>query len=204
MMDPNSRADSFAALVARAAACRLCPAMEGRRRVLSAANGPLDAQVLFIAEAPGRFGGEISGVPLSTDQSGRAFERLIAAAGLSRSEIFVTNVVLCNPRDARGNNRPPRPEEVANCAAHLRDTLELIRATFVVTLGVTALRTTDAIERHGLVLHRDLGRAIPWRGRTLVPLYHPGPQAMIHRPFTRQAEDYLRLGQLVSSAASTS
>ena len=39
-----------------AQACRVCPRMEGRRRVLGAGNGPLDARVLFVAEAPGRLG----------------------------------------------------------------------------------------------------------------------------------------------------
>src|SRR5262249_9166813 len=191
--------EAFRALVARVAACRRCPAMEGRRRVLSEQNGRVDARVLFVAEAPGRFGGERTGVPLSVDQSGRAFERLIAEAGLTRGKIFVTNAVLCNPRDTRGCNRRPNPAELANCAAHLAGQLDLVAAPLVVTLGVIALRALDRIAPHGLSLRDDIGRAVPWRGRTLVALYHPGPQAMIHRPFARQVEDYRALGGLVRS-----
>lgn len=173
--------------------------MEGRRRVLGELNGSLDARVLFIAEAPGRFGAERHGRPLTSDQSGRAFERLIRAAGLGRDELFITNAVLCNPRDERGNNRTPRPAELGNCSEHLCVQLDLVAAPLVVTLGVTALRALESVEPHGLVLRRDVGRAIPWRGRTLVPLYHPGPQAMLHRSFDQQIEDYRALGQLARS-----
>jgi uracil-DNA glycosylase family 4 len=194
----------FRALVARVAACRRCPTMEGRRRVLSEQNGRVDARVLFVAEAPGRFGGERTGVPLSADQSGRAFERLIAAAGLTRGEIFVTNAVVCNPRDGRGRNRRPNPTELASCAAHLVDQLDLVAAPLVVALGVTALRALERIAPHGLTQRGDVGRPAPWRGRTLVALYHPGPQAMIHRPFARQVEDYRALGVLVRSVAAPS
>src|SRR5206468_4905877 len=119
---PGCRAAAYEALVARAQACRLCPRMEGRRRVLGPGNGPPDARVLFVAEAPGRLGGDRTGVPLSSDQTGRNFARLLAAAGLRRDEVFVTNAVLCNPRSTGGLNRPPGRVELANCREHLRRT----------------------------------------------------------------------------------
>jgi DNA polymerase len=83
--------DEFERLVEAVQGCRRCPTMEGRRRVLGPANGRLDARVLFVAEAPGRLGGDRTGVPLSSDQTGRNFARLLGAAGLRRDEVFVTN-----------------------------------------------------------------------------------------------------------------
>ncbi|HVC32459.1 MAG TPA: uracil-DNA glycosylase [Chloroflexota bacterium] len=192
-----TRCSAFAGLVERVVACRLCPSMEGRRRVLGDLNGPLDAVVLFIAEAPGRFGAERTGVPLSQDRSGRNFERLLACAGLSRSDVFITNAVLCNPRDASGRNRAPALGELANCARHLGAQLDLVRAPIVATLGRTALMAVDRVAPHGLTLHGHVGQATPWRERTLVPLYHPGDQAMLHRPLALQEEDYRALGRLV-------
>jgi uracil-DNA glycosylase family 4 len=183
----------FDALVAEVQACRRCPAMEGRRRVLGPANGPLDARALFVAEAPGRLGGERTGVPLTSDQTGRNFARLLAEAGLRREELFVTNAVLCNPRGARGLNRPPTRIELANCGRHLAATLRLVAAPIVVSLGAVALAALGAIEPHGLSLRAHVGQPTPWRGRTLVPLYHPGPRAQIHRPFAVQAADFRRL-----------
>ncbi|MCC7105701.1 MAG: uracil-DNA glycosylase, partial [Chloroflexi bacterium] len=87
----------FLELIARAQGCAACPAMAGRRRVLSGANGSPLAPLMFIAEAPGRLGAERTGVPFSGDQAGRSFELLLREARLTRTEVFVTNAVLCNP-----------------------------------------------------------------------------------------------------------
>ncbi len=193
-VDPRA---AFADLVARVAACRRCPTMAGRWRVLGEANGPLGARVLFVAEAPGRLGAERSGVPLTFDQTGRNFDRLLAAAGIPRSSVFVTNAVLCNPRDDRGRNRAPFRAELARCVSHLVELLDLVGAPFIVPLGATALCALDRIEPHHLTLRTAVGQPFPWRGRRLVPLYHPGPRAMLHRPFERQVEDYRRLVALL-------
>lgn len=171
--------------------------MEGRRRVLSAANGRPGARVMFIAEAPGRRGGEVTGVPLSRDASGQRFSRLLALAGLTRDEVFITNVVLCNPRSAAGANRPPSRLERANCAGWLVRQLDVIDPAVVVTLGAVALVALARIEPHGASLRAGVGRAIPWRGRTLVPLYHPSPRAGLSRSYVDQDGDFRALGALV-------
>jgi uracil-DNA glycosylase family 4 len=170
--------------------------MDARKRVLGAANGPLDAAILFVAEAPGRLGADRTGVPLTRDQSGRNFARLLAAAGIDRSNVFVTNAVLCNPRSAQSANRPPSRAEVANCSAHLRAQIEIVRAPVVVSLGVVALNALALIEPHGLLIRTHVGKVVRWRDRLLVPLYHPGPQAMLHRRFVQQVEDYRVVGAL--------
>jgi uracil-DNA glycosylase family 4 len=171
--------------------------MEGRRRVLSTANGPLGARVMFIAEAPGRRGGEVTGVPLSRDASGQRFSRLLALAGLTREEVFITNVVLCNPRSAAGTNRPPSRLERANCAEWLLRQLDVINPAVVVTLGAVALAALAGIAPHGASLRAHVGQAIPWRGRTLVPLYHPSPRAGLARSYADQDADFRALGDLV-------
>ena len=84
--------EAFACLVAAAQSCRACPRMEGRRRLLSAANGALRPRVLFVAEAPGRLGGERTAIPLAGDQSGRNFDRLLAAAGRERWRVVAPEV----------------------------------------------------------------------------------------------------------------
>ncbi|MEO8289161.1 MAG: uracil-DNA glycosylase [Chloroflexota bacterium] len=193
---PDSNAGSFINLVERVQSCRLCPRMEGRTRVLSHANGNLQARILFVAEAPGRLGADRSGVPLSGDQSGRNFAALLAAAGIERSSIFATNAVLCNPRDERGNNAPPNTRELRNCSAHLAATIDIVQPGYVVALGVAALKSLALVCPHEAILARDVGRAIEWNGRVLVPLYHPGPRALIHRPMSVQMADYVKLGQL--------
>jgi uracil-DNA glycosylase family 4 len=171
--------------------------MEGRTRVLSRANGRVGARVMFVAEAPGRLGADLTGVPLSADRTGRNFDALLAAAGIRREDVFVTNAVLCNPRDERGNNAAPTRAELRNCSGHLAATIEVVQPGYVVALGVAALRALALVCPHEAVLGRDVGRAIAWHGRVLVPLYHPGPRALIHRPWDVQVEDYRALGQMV-------
>ena len=173
--------------------------MEGRRRLLSGANGSLDARVLFVAEAPGRFGGERTGVPLQSDQTGRNFIHLLATAGIARESVFVTNAVLCNPRDAQGRNAPPSATEIARCQPFLQRTIDIVAAPLVVALGRVALVALARLEAHDLELRRDVGRAIAWRGRILLPLYHPGPRAQIHRPLAKQEGDFAALATLLAS-----
>jgi DNA polymerase len=138
-------------------------------------------------------------VPLSHDASGQRFTRLLAVAGLSRDDVFITNAVLCNPRSARGTNRPPSRAELANCVGWLVRQLALIDPAVVVTLGAVALAALERIEPHGATLRADVGRPIPWYGRLLVPLYHPSPRAGLARPYAQQDEDFRALGRLVRS-----
>ncbi len=197
----RARRDSdFAALVATAAACRHCPAMEGRRRVLTRANGDIDARVLFIAEAPGRAGVERTGIPFSGDFSGRTFERLLDAVGWTRDDIFITNAALCNPQGPTGANRPPSRQELANCSGHLCATLAIVDPPVVVTLGAVALAAVGRIEPHGLKLTEARGRPHTWYGRTLVPLFHPSPKVLAWFPYERMAEDFRTLRVVVDAA----
>ena len=187
---------AFEALTRRVQTCRACPRMEGRTRVLSRANGLVGARVMFVAEAPGRLGADRTGVPLSGDRTGRNFDALLAASGIRREDVFVTNAVLCNPRDERGNNAAPSRAELRNCSGHLAATIEVVQPGYVVALGVAALRALALVCPHETVLARDVGRAIAWHGRVLVPLYHPGPRALIHRPWAAQVGDYRALGEM--------
>jgi uracil-DNA glycosylase family 4 len=185
-------AAAFERLCGRVRACEACAGMD-RVHVLSAANGPLDAKFMFVAEAPGRLGAARTGVPLTSDRSGRRFEAFLAVAGIERECCFVTNAVLCNPLNARGNNRPPRAGEVAACGGFLREQLDAVRAPVVVALGRVALDALGRTERHGLSLSRDVGRAVAWRGRTLVALYHPGVRSTMARSQALQEEDWKNL-----------
>jgi uracil-DNA glycosylase family 4 len=187
-------------LAARVQACRLCPRMEGRTRVFGPANGNPTARILFVAEAPGRMGADKSGVPLSGDQTGRNFATLLASAGISRSDVFITNAVLCNPRDTHGKNAPPIAQELQNCSPHLAETIAILDSPYVIALGIVALKALRLVSPHDVVLARDVGKAIPWHGRTLVPLYHPGPRACIHRPMALQERDYSKLQKIAGLA----
>ncbi len=177
--------------------CSLCRTMQCRRKVFSERNGNLDSKVLFIAEAPGRLGADKTGIPLYGDKSGDNFELLLANVGWRREDIFITNAILCNPREENGNNATPSQEEMSNCLPYMEMTLELIQPEVIVTLGSIALKTLNAISPHGLTLKNDVARPTPWQNKLLVPLYHPGPRATVHRALSKQRSDFMRLAKLV-------
>ena len=188
-MDEKRR--QFQALASEAAACVRCAAMCGRTAVLSDLNGPIDARVMFIGEAPGRKGADRTRIPFSGDQSGRNFERFLTSINLQRSEIFITSAALCNPRKATGANRRPTASELRNCSDFLRRTLALVDPAVIVTLGMVALEALKSLQYHELNLRKDAGKIRLWNGRLLVPLYHPSPQVLItSRDERAQLRDY--------------
>ncbi|GHF65961.1 uracil-DNA glycosylase family 4 [Deinococcus metalli] len=192
-----NRARAFATLVDDVQSCQLCPRMAGRARVLSHANGSPGARVLFVAEAPGRLGAERTHVPLQGDQTGRNFEVLLASIGLERADTFITNAVLCNPQDSAGRNSPPARDEVQRCAQHLGRTLEVVGPEVVVTLGRVALESLRTVEEHAFTLAADVGQCRQWAGRVLVPMYHPGARARVHRPLPQQLQDFQALASVL-------
>lgn len=196
-MTTSDRERQFAQLVQRVKACNLCPRMANSARVLGAGSGSLTAKVMFIGEAPGRLGADASELPFHGDKSGHNFESLLEQVGLSRYDAFVTNAVLCNPKDAAGKNATPSPAEVSNCSAFLKEQLELVDAPVVVTLGAVSLRATALASPHNFSLKDCVRTARPWAGRQLIPAYHPGQRAMVHRSFANQLSDYQFIAETV-------
>ena len=178
--------------------CCKCPRMANSRRVLTDLNGTWDARVVFVAEAPGRLGAEVTGVPLFGDRTGDRFEELLRHMGWSRSDIFITNAVLCNPRDENGNNDTPKRIEIVNCATLLKKTIDVVNPELVVALGRSALESLKLIEAHGFDLRTSTGTLRSWYGRKLAVLYHPGPRTAVHRSWQQQIEDAVSLSKMAA------
>lgn len=127
--------------------CTRCPELVANRRCIVPGYGDPQARLMIVGEAPGCRGADRTGVPFTGDRSGRRLQALLIALGLSAEsdpglpaprlrDVFITNVVRCNPPA----NRNPTAEEVANCAPYLRDELERIRPRVVATCGLFAAR----------------------------------------------------------------
>jgi DNA polymerase len=176
--------------------------------VLGAANGPLEARLIVVGEAPGRLGAARTGVPFQGDRSGERLAALFAAATLDRSRVFITNAILCNPLDHLGEvgetarNRRPLASEIARCGPFLERTLDLVEAPIIAALGGVALAALGRIEAHGISKVSEVaGQPRPWAGRTLVPLVHPSPRTQGRRSWSQQLEDWRRLGRMVATAS---
>jgi uracil-DNA glycosylase family 4 len=194
-----SKTVRFNDLVESVQHCDLCPRLCDRRKVLSSANGSVDSKVLFVAEAPGRLGADRTGIPLFGDRTGDNFDRLLGNIGWRRENIFITNAILCNPKQENGNNGTPTPEEIANCSAYLEMVITLLNPDVIVTLGATALSALDMLSPHGIELRAGVAQVVPWRNARLFPLYHPGPRAIIHRSLPKQRSDFMLLSKIVHS-----
>src|SRR5260370_3094193 len=176
-------------LVSDAQACHLCPRMSLSRRVLGNLNGPWDARIMFVAEAPGRLGAEKTGIPLFGDRTGDRFEELLRAMQWYRCDVFITNSILCNPRDLNDNNGSPTTTEISTCSSLLRRTIDTVNPLIVVSLGRVSLKALALVCEHNLELRAAVGRLVPWYGRRLGVLYHPGPRTAVHRPWSKQVHD---------------
>lgn len=172
--------------------------MHCSRRVLSDLNGPWDSQVMFVAEAPGRLGAERTGIPLFGDRTGDRFDELLGAMNWHRCDVFITNAVICNPRDAKGNNSSPSSIEISNCSSFLRRTIEMVNPLIVISLGRVALKALNSVGTHDLELSTSAGKLVDWHGRRLGVLYHPGPRTAVHRSWHQQLKD----AETLASAAS--
>jgi uracil-DNA glycosylase family 4 len=181
----------FSELSTEAANCTLCPSMVGRSAVLSEFNGSIEAEVMFIGEAPGRKGADRTRVPFSGDQSGANFDRFLGSISLTREQIFITSAALCNPRSESGANRRPTQKELTNCSGYLRRTIEIVDPRVIVTLGSVALEALKRIHYHELNLKDSAAKVHKWNNRVLVPIYHPSPQVLAsHRREAQQLKDY--------------
>ena len=189
----------FERLTRQAAECTTCPNMADQSAVLGPANGSIDSNILFIAEAPGRFGAGRTGIPFSGDKSGDNFEALIAHIGLTRQDIFVTNAVLCNPL-ANGNNRRPTTKEIGNCSSYLESVLELMQPRVVVTLGGVGLDAINRILGTRYKLAEVIGKPQITERFMLLPLYHPSPRVTNwKRPLSVQKRDFRKILKIALS-----
>ena len=137
--------------------------LTGRTHVVAGAL-PAGARVLLVGEAPGATE-DAEGRPF-VGRSGQLLDECLAAAGLRRDEVAVTNVVKCRPP----GNRTPRRAEVLRCRPWLDRQLELADPAFVVTLGGTA---AAAFFGAGARIGALRGSVHHVHGRAVVVTYHP-------------------------------
>ena len=119
-------------VAAEVAACTLCPLHEQRIQTVFA-RGTGSSGLCFVGEGPGA-DEDAEGQPF-VGKAGQLLDRMIAAMGLSRDEVYVCNIVKCRPP----KNRKPTPEEMGACMPFLKRQIELLAPSVIVALGATAV-----------------------------------------------------------------
>lgn len=141
-----------------------CPVKTNACTKIVWGEGNPNARIMFIGEAPGRDEDE-QGRPF-VGRSGQLLNKCIQAAGLTRSDVFITNIVKCRPP----NNRKPLPAEVAFFKPILLHEIKIIRPTIICTLGSSAL---EALINTPFSITKIRGKIISFEGTNLMPAYHP-------------------------------
>jgi len=143
--------------------CTKC-ALHAERTQTVFARGNPQAELCFVGEGPGA-DEDAQGFPF-VGKAGQLLDRMIAAMGFHRDDVYVCNIVKCRPP----GNRKPEPAEMATCVPYLREQLELVAPKVIVALGATAveglLGTSGGITR--LRGQWKLYRTIP-----TMPTFHP-------------------------------
>jgi len=176
--------------------CVRCTALVRSRSQVVPGAGEIPAAVAFVGLAPGRLGGDRTGIPFSGDRSGELLRRMILRANLPA--VFITNVVRCNPRDSRGRNRDPNAREISNCRSHLRAELAFARPRLVVGLGRIAWRE---LAGRNVPFSPRQPSAIRIGGLCLFSMYHPAYVIRGAYSELAYASDFDRLSDLLRNAA---
>ena len=163
--------------------CHRCP-LGGTRTTLVFGVGDPAARLVFVGEAPGK-NEDLQGEPF-VGAAGKLLDDLLAGIGLTRSQVYIANVLKCRPP----GNRDPLPVEVETCAPFLSRQIGIISPRVIATLGNFATR---------YVLHTTAGitalRGKLFRvgGRRIVPIFHPA--VALYDPSKRQdlVDDFERL-----------
>ncbi|MFN0074460.1 MAG: uracil-DNA glycosylase family protein, partial [Chloroflexota bacterium] len=171
---------------AEARGCIKC-ALSKTRKLVVPGDGPANAEIMFIGEAPGYWENE-RGLPF-VGQAGQLLEELLKGIGMERSDVFITNVLKCRPP----NNRDPLPDEVAACRPYLDSQLLIINPIVVVTLG----RHSSARFFPPKTMRDMHGRPVKLGNSTIMPTYHPA--AILRQPGLRKVvdEDFQLIASLV-------
>jgi uracil-DNA glycosylase len=188
---PVDQFDELSAYAAGAVGCIRCRLAAGRTQVVFGAGNP-KADLMFVGEAPG-FHEDKQGLPF-VGQAGKLLDTLLAQIGMSRSEVYVANVLKCRPP----GNRDPQPDEIEACEPHLFKQIELIRPTIVATLGNFATKLLSGSQVGITRVHgQERETVLGGRTVTLYPLYHPA--AALYTPAMLKVleTDFARLPELL-------
>jgi DNA polymerase len=163
-LSPEQRRHELQLLAEHVAECTRCAGLAATRTQTVFGVGRVEPELCFVGEAPGATE-DARGEPF-VGEAGQLLNRIIAACGMKREDVYICNIIKCRPP----GNRLPLPDEAAHCREYLERQLELVRPKFLCALGACAaqnlLRTTTPIGKMR-------GKFYDYRGIPVLCTYHP-------------------------------
>ena len=175
--------------------CRKCPLYRTRTNPVPGEGG-FKKEILFVGEAPGK-NEDLQGRPF-VGRAGKLLDELMQSIGLSREDVYITNVLKCRPP----NNRDPTDEEIAACSPYLERQIDALNPKLIVTLGRFAwawmcdhfgIRYRKLTEAHGRL----------YTGSTLFgayrvfPTFHPAAALRRKELIDMLREDFNELKKII-------
>ena len=182
--------ETLAKIAREVSVCTKCDLHKSRKKAVPG-EGPVQAEIIFIGEGPGFHENE-QGRPF-VGASGKFLDELLAQAGVTRADVWITNVVKCRPP----NNRDPLPDEIETCTSNYLDhQIEIVSPSIIVTLGRFSMskffKGAKISQIHGQMQRVD--------DRFVIAMFHPA--AALHQAALKPAimADFARLPELLKEA----
>ncbi len=167
--------------------CTKCKLHQWRTNIVFGQGNPT-SKVVFIGEGPGEEEDK-QGLPF-VGRAGKLLNLMIKSIGLTRDDVFITNIIKCRPP----KNRDPEKDEIIACSPLLQKQLEIINPEIIVTLGKPAI---TALSGEKLAITKIRGRLMLINGRKVLPTYHPA--FLLRNPVKKREawEDFKTLKKLL-------
>src|SRR6266404_885354 len=180
-LSPEAKAAAFGELRQRAMVCVKCPHLAAARKNVVFGVGDINAQLMFVGEAPGADEDE-QGEPF-VGRAGQLLTKIIQTMGYARQDVYICNILKCRPP----GNRNPEPDEIEKCEPFLKRQLAALRPRVIVALGKFA---AQCLLRDDTPISRLRGTFRSYEGITLMPTFHP---AYLLRDPTKKKEAWADL-----------
>ncbi len=181
--------DTLIQIAKEVSVCTNCALHESRKKAVPG-EGPADAEIMFIGEGPGFHENE-QGRPF-VGAAGKFLDQLLAQAGVTRADVWISNVVKCRPPE----NRDPLPAELSACDVYLERQIEAINPSIIVTLG----RFSMSKYTQGAKISQIHGQMRKVGDRYVIAMFHPA--AALHQAALKPAilADFAKLPELLAEA----
>ena len=187
-MSKQSQLDQIAADIREK---NVCPDLAEQATNLVMGDGNLDSDIVFIGEAPGK-NEDLQGLPF-VGAAGKFLNEMLAAAGLERKDVYITNIVKYRPP----NNRDPLPEEKAAFWPYLLKQLQIINPKVVITLGRHSMEYFLPDMKIGQIHGQPKRIQFGDHKIVIMPLFHPA--AALYNGSLRQTliDDFLKVPAVI-------
>lgn len=170
--------------------CTKCELHRSRKKAVPG-EGPTHAEIIFIGEGPGARENE-QGRPF-VGAAGKFLDQLLEQAGVTRADVWITNVVKCRPP----GNRDPLPDEIETCTGnYLEHQIRIVNPSIIVTLG----RHSMGLFFKGAKITQIHGQMRKVEDRFVIAMYHPA--AALHQMSLKSVimADFAKLPELLGEA----